>query len=166
MYCSACNGYTTLLPAAYLGGAGHDSSNDAYKSGPGVGTGVNKNFPNGGLAYFTPPAVTAGPAFPATGGIPPQSPGVKRNSLTGPGYRDVDATVSKNFGLGRIKGMGEGTAIEFRVDAFNLFNNLNFKPGGASNGGGISDNISAGNFGQDATALGSRTVTMQARFHF
>jgi hypothetical protein len=165
LYCSTC-GYTQLLPAAYKGGAGHDTSNDAFKSGPGVGNGVNTNFPNGGLAYFTPPVLTAGPAFPATGGAAPPLPGVARNSLTGPGYRDVDATVSKSFGFGRIKGMGEGTALEIRADAFNLFNNLNFKPGGASNGGGISDNIQSSNFGQDGTALGSRTVTLQARFHF
>ncbi len=165
VYCATC-GYSNLLPAAYLGGAGTDSSNDAFKSGPGVGSGTNKNFPNGGLAYFVPPAVTAGPDFPATGGVPPQAPGVRRNFLTGPGYRNVDATLTKSFGLGRIKGMGEGTALEVRADAFNVFNNLNFKPGGATNGGGIADNITAPNFGQDATALGSRTVTLQARFHF
>jgi hypothetical protein len=110
--------------------------------------------------------VTAGPEFPETGGVPPQAPGVKRNSLTGPGYRDVDASVSKSFGFGRIKGMGEGAGLEFRVDAFNLLNNLNFKPGGASTGGGIADNVDAANFGQAFAALGSRTVTMQARFHF
>jgi hypothetical protein len=165
LYCSTC-GYTQFLPAAYLGGAGHDTGNDAYKSGPGVGNGINDNFPNGGLAYFTPPVLTAGPAFPATGGTPPQSPGLQRNSLTGPGYKDVDATITKAFGFGRIKGMGEGAALEFRADFFNLFNNLNFKPGGASNGGGIADNIQAANFGQAFTALGSRTVTLQARFRF
>jgi hypothetical protein len=164
-YCSTC-GYSNFLPAAYVGGAGHDTSNDAYKSGPGVGDGTNRNFPNGGLAYFVPPAITPGPEFPATGGAPPQRPGIRRNFLTGPGYRDVDATVTKSFGLGRIKGLGEGTAVEVRADAFNLFNNLNFKPGGASNGGGINDNISAPNFGQATSALGSRTVTLQARFHF
>ena len=164
-YCSTC-GYSNFLPAAYLGGAGHETTNDAYKSGPGVGDGVNKNFPNGGLAYFVPPAIAPAPKFPATGGSPPQTPGIRRNFLTGPGYRDVDATVTKNFGLGRIKGMGEGTAIEIRADAFNLFNNLNFKPGGALNGGGINDNISLPNFGQATSALGSRTITLQARFHF
>jgi len=164
-YCSTC-GYSRFLPAAYLGGAGHDTSNDAFKSGPGVGSGVNSNFPNGGLAYFVPPAITPGPTFPDTGGAPPQRPGVARNFLTGPGYRDVDATVTKAFGLGRIRGMGEGTAIELRADAFNLFNNLNFKPGGASNGGGIADNITAPNFGQASSALGARTITLQARFHF
>lgn len=171
LYCSVC-GYSQLLPAAYLGGAGHDTSNDAYKSGPGVGNGINKNFPlaatapNAAEVYFTPPAYTPGPAFPATGGAIPQAPGVARNSLTGPGYRDLDATLTKSFGFPRIPGLGEHAQIEFRADAFNLFNNLNFKPGGASNGGGISDNIASPNFGQATTALGSRMVTLQARFSF
>jgi hypothetical protein len=96
--------------------------------------------------------------------MPPASPGVHRNSWTGPGYRDVDATVSKVFGMPYWK--REGAGIEIRADAFNLFNNLNFKPGGISNGGGINDNISLPNFGQATNALGSRTVTLQARFQF
>ena len=165
LYCSNCS-YTQVLPASSLGGFGKETSNDAYKSGPGVGDGLNKNFPNGGPAYFAAPALTKGPDFPATGGVPPAQPGVKRNSLTGPGYRDVDATVSKSFGLGRIRGLGEGTAIEVRADAFNLFNNLNFKPGGVSTGGSISDSVDDPTFGQAQAALGSRTVTLQARFHF
>ena len=162
LYCSTC-GYTQVLPAAYLGGGGQDHSNDAFKSGPGVGSGVNKNFPlaatsaNQAEAYFTPPALTAGPAFPATGGVVPQAPGIRRNSWTGPGYRDVDATVTKTFGIPKLH---EGSGIEIRADAFNLFNNLNFDPTQ------ISNNIQSPNFGQDQKALGSRTVTMQARFHF
>lgn len=61
LYCNNCGtGYSTLLPGKYLGGAGHDTSNDAFKSGPGVGNGVNKNFPLAGTqqnaeAYFAPP---------------------------------------------------------------------------------------------------------------
>ncbi|HUY94280.1 MAG TPA: hypothetical protein VMU71_03235 [Terracidiphilus sp.] len=162
LYCSTC-GYGQVLPAAYLGGAGHDTSNDAFKSGPGVGNGVNKNFPqaaaNGNAyAYFTPPALTPGPAFPATGGVTPPPPGIRRNSWTGPGYRDVDATVSKVFGVPYWK--REGAGIEVRADAFNLFNNLNFNPGS------IANSISSNNFGQAQSALGSRTVTLQARFQF
>ncbi len=166
LYCNNCfTSYTQLLPGKYLGGAGHDTSNDAYKSGPKVGNGVNKNFPqaaaNSGEAYFAPPIPSPiGPDFPATGAAIPQPPGVGRNSWTGPGYRDVDATVSKNFGFPHIKGLGENTALEVRADAFNLFNNLNFNPTS------ISNNIQATNFGQAQSALGSRTVTLQARFHF
>jgi len=89
--------------------------------------------------------------------VVPQAPGVRRNFLTGPGYRDVDATVSKLFGLPRLR---EGAGIEVRADAFNLFNNLNFNPSSVSN------NIQSPNFGQAGSALGSRTVTLQARFNF
>jgi hypothetical protein len=170
LYCTTC-GYSQLLPGAYLGGAHHSTSNDAYKSGPGVGDGVNKNFPlaatNTGTAYFTPPAYTPGPAFPDSGGAVPQRPGVSRNSFIGPGYKDVDATVSKTFGLPKLH---EGSGITIRADAFNLFNNLNFVPGGATtindNQGGIVNDISAVNFGQATKALGARTVTLQARFNF
>ncbi|HUA97489.1 MAG TPA: TonB-dependent receptor [Terracidiphilus sp.] len=165
LYCSTC-GYTQLLPAAYLGGAGHDTSNDAYKSGPGVGSGVNKNFPlaatapNAAEVYFAPPAYAPGPAFPATGGAPPQSPGVARNSWTGPGYRDVDASLIKSFGLPAMPVLGEDANFEFRADFYNLFNNLNFNPGS------ISTNIQAANFGQAQSALGARTISLEARFSF
>ena len=170
LYCSTC-GYSQLLPAAYLGGAHHNTSNDAYKSGPNVGNGINENFPlaatNTGTAYFAVPSYTPGPAFPATGGAAPQRPGVGRNSIVGPGYRDVDATVSKTFGLPKLH---EGAGITIRGDAFNLFNNLNFVPGGAvrinDNSGGINNDISLPNFGQATSALGARTMTLQARFNF
>ncbi|MGH9606208.1 MAG: carboxypeptidase regulatory-like domain-containing protein [Terracidiphilus sp.] len=165
LYCSTC-GYGQLLPGAYLGGAGHDTANDAYKSGPGVGGGTNKNFPLaatspiGAETYFAPPTYTPGPAFPATGGSLPQRPGVARNWMTGPGYRDVDATLSKSFGLPRIPGLGENAKFQIRADAFNVFNNLNFAPGS------ISNNIQATNFGQAQSALGGREVTLQANFSF
>jgi hypothetical protein len=163
LYCSGgCSTtYTQLYPGNYLGGARHDTSNDAYKSGPGVPSSpVNKNFPKGALAYFTVPSFTLGPAFPATGAAVPQSPGVGRNSWTGPGYRDVDATVSKSFGFPRIPGVGENARLEVRADAYNVLNNLNFNPTS------ISNNIQSANFGQATAALGSRTVTLQARFQF
>jgi hypothetical protein len=165
------SGYGSLRPAAYKGGAGRDQSNDAFKSGPNVTGGFNKNYPLGALAYFTVPTYT--PVLnplPATYG-PPQAPGVARNSLTGPGYRDVDATITKAFGIPKLPVLGENARIEVRVDAFNLFNNLNL------NGQSISNNISSGvdtngnpvsnpTFGQAGSALGSRTLDIQARFSF
>ena len=172
LYCSVCNTYNQLLPGAYLGGAGQSTSNNAFKSGPGVGNGANQNFPqassaaNGAEVYFAPPTYTPGPAFPATGGAIPQAPGVVRNSLNGPGYKDLDGTLSKAFGLPRIRGLGENAKLEIRVDAFNFFNNLNFKPGGQSQGGSIVDNIANPNFGQAQSALGARTVDLVARFSF
>lgn len=160
LYCSDC-GYSSLLPGAYLGGAGSNTSNAAFKSGPGVGTGVNSNFPLAatatGTAYFAPPAYTLGPAFPATGGAPPQNPGIGRNSLPGPHYKDVDATITKTFGLPRLR---EGAGLTVRADAFNVFNDLNFNPAD------ISNNITNTNFGQDTGALGGRTLTLQVGFSF
>jgi hypothetical protein len=161
LYCSTC-GYSSLLPAAYLGGAGHNTSNSAFKSGPGVGSGINSNFPNAAksgnaFAYFTPPSFTLGPAFPATGAAIPQPPGIGRNSMRGPRYKDVDATITKTFGLPKLR---EGAGLQFRADAFNLFNFLNFNPGS------ISNNITAPNFGQAQAALGGRIVTLQASFNF
>jgi hypothetical protein len=153
LYCGQC-GYSTLLPAAYLGGAGSSTSNDQFKTG--------SNYPanplNGGK-YFSTPTYTA---YSDTnfGNALPQGPGVSRNALTGPGYRDVDLTVAKAFGLPTIPGLGENAKFEFRMDIYNLFNNLNFNPTS------ISNNIANSNFGADTAALAGRTITLTARFSF
>jgi hypothetical protein len=158
LYCSLC-GYTQLLPGAYLGGAGSSASNDQFKTGANF---PNAHVPNGpdGLAYFSAPTFTVAAAYPATGAPVPQSPGVRRNSLTGPGYRDFDATLAKSFGMPNIPGIGEGAKLEFRIDVFNLFNFLNFNPTS------ISNNVANSNFGVAQTALAARTVSMQLRFSF
>ncbi len=159
LYCGACN-YTQLLPTAYLGGAGSSTSNDQFKTG--------SNYPNGGAAYFSAPTPCSptqttncftayngsnfGTALPLTG--------IRRNSLNGPGYRDVDMTLAKAFGLPNIPVLGENAKFEFRIDAYNLFNNLNFDPTR------IVNDINAPGFGRDTSALGARTVTMSARFSF
>lgn len=150
LYCGTC-GYTTLQPSAYLGGAGTSTSNDQFKTG--------SNYPNGGAAYFSTPAYTAfsGSTF---GNALPQAPGVERNSLNGPGYRDVDMTITKAFGFPSNRVLGEGARLELRLDAFNVFNNLNFNPLD------ISNNIANANFGADTAALAGRVVTVGARFSF
>ncbi|HEY4766901.1 MAG TPA: TonB-dependent receptor [Candidatus Sulfotelmatobacter sp.] len=150
LYCGACN-YTTLQPSAYLGGAGTSTSNNQFKTG--------SNYPNGGLAYFAIPAYTAysGSNF---GSALPQAPGVERNSLNGPGYKDVDLTLAKGFGFPSNKVLGERARLELRLDAYNIFNNLNFNPTS------ISNNIASANFGQDTAALAGRVVTLGARFSF
>jgi hypothetical protein len=165
--------YTSLRPN-YLGGAGHNTSNDAFKSGPGVGGGQNLNFPNiqsnvvqtatsYSNTYFSVPdytAALAGSTFPGNApGLPPP-PGIARNSFDGPGYRDVDLTLAKAFGLPRFPVLRENAKIDIRAQAFNLFNLLNFNPTS------ISSNITAADFGQARSALGSRTVTLEARFSF
>jgi Carboxypeptidase regulatory-like domain/TonB dependent receptor len=175
LYCNGC-GYGNLRPD-YLGGAGHSTSNNAYKSGPGVGSGVNQNFPNqvnatppvggatfySGSPYFAVPnygQAISGPAFPGVAAGLPPPPGIARNSFTGPGYRDVDATLGKAFGLPNVPVLGENAKFEIRADFFNFFNNLNFNPTS------ISNNIPLSNFGQAQSALGARTISFQGRFSF
>jgi len=148
-YCAQC-GYGSLFPAAYLGGAGTSTSNDAFK------TVANSNFPNGGPTYFSPS--TGYSAFFGTT-LPP-SPGVHRNSLNLPGYKDVDLTLAKAFGLPKAPVLGENAKLEFRIDAYNLFNNLNLDPNRMSNNIGNSD------FGTIAAGLASRVVTLGVRFSF
>jgi Carboxypeptidase regulatory-like domain len=153
LYCGTC-GYTQLLPAAFLGGAGSSSSNDAFK------TASSSNFPRGGAAYFTTPTYTpfSGTSF---GPALPQSPGVQRNSLNQPGYKDVDLTLTKAFGLPNMPVLGENAKFELRIDAYNVFNNLNFNPNNE-----ISNNIDSANFGTIAGALSGRVITLGARFSF
>ena len=152
LYCGQC-GYTSLFPAAYLGGAGGSTSTDAFE------TVANSNFPNGGPTYFSTPAYTA---FGGTdsGSALPQSPGVHRNSFNMPIYKDLDVTLVKAFGLPKARIIGEGARLELRVDAYNVLNNLNLNPNQ------ISNNINSTNFGTITGALAARVVTLGARFSF
>jgi hypothetical protein len=154
-YCSSC-GYGSLLPTAYLGGAGGSTSNDAFK------TVANSNFPKGGTAYFSPqPTIPGAPPYPAfLGTTLPPPPGVHRNSLNLPGYKGVDMTLAKGFGLPKVRVLGENARIELRMDVYNLFNNLNLNPNS------ISNNVQNSNFGTITNALAARVVTLGARFSF
>src|SRR6266404_1362443 len=148
-YCSSC-GYGSLLPAANLGGGGGSTSNDAFK------TVANSNFPNGGPAYFSPT-----PPYPAFFGTTlPPPPGVHRNSLNLPGYRDLDLTLAKGFGLPKVPVLGENARIELRMDTYSLFHNLNLTPEA------ISNHTQTSNFGTITNALAARVVTLGARFSF
>ena len=126
-----------------------------------------------GAAFFTPPTVVPGTLFTClfpnpdptvcpSGQQPfgplPTAPGIQRNSYRGPGYFDVDATLSKSFGLPSNKILGEGAKLEFRMNFYNLFNKLNlWNP---------QPDILSGHLGEAQSALGSRVIEMQARFNF
>jgi len=155
LYCGTC-GYTSIFPI-YLGGAGTSTSNDQFKTG--------SNYTKGSLAYFANPRYTA---FSGTssGTALPQL-GLQRNSFNGPGYKDVDLTLTKAFGLPTMPVLGESARVEFRLDAYNVFNNLNFDPASISNN--IGDPVAGTNnasFGQAQAALAGRVVTLGARFSF
>jgi hypothetical protein len=159
--------YGNLRPVGVASGYGLSTDNKTFEQT------VNPNYGGNGSAFFAAPTYVPGPAFPATAPAPP--PGIIRNVLNGPGYRDLDASLSKGFGLPRIRGLGENARFEVRADVYNLFNNTNINVasidsvlGSVAPNGTVSPNSDfgvAGGNGQQA-ALGSRTIQLQARFSF
>ncbi len=177
LYCSQC-GYFNLRPY-YLGGGGNDHSNTAFETGSNF-TGITANevkqtaTVNGNAGttvayankFFAVPnfasamQAASGTGFPNPNATLPPRPGLNRNAFTGPGYRNIDASLSKAFGLPNTRLLGESAKLEVRVDTFNLFNIKNLDPGQVRN------NVNQSNFGQDTNVLGSRTVSFQGRFSF
>lgn len=143
------SGYGTLRPAAYSGGQVQDYSNSAFMR-------PNGDFPNGALAYFTVPT------YPALG-IPPP-PGVGRNTLRGPRYFGLDATLGKAFGLPNSRVFGEHARLNLEMNAYNVFNKTNLT--------GLNTTISTDGktsnplFGEAQSAFSGRIVELQARFSF
>jgi Carboxypeptidase regulatory-like domain/TonB dependent receptor len=157
---SSAGGAGGILPSAYLGGFVPNFRSSASN-------------PNGGKAFFTAPTVTGGPLFACVvataitaqcpkGQVPlgpiPTPPGIGRNSFRGPGYFDIDASLSKSFGLPRMRVLGEGAKLEFRANFYNLFNKLNLT--------NLQTDITSTHFGEAQNALGARVIEMQARFSF
>ena len=155
--------YTQLRPAAIAPGAGRNTSNRTYQQA------INPNFNGNGTAFFTPPTFVAGPAFPAT--APAPQIGIERNSLSSPGYNDLDGSLTKAFALPTLPVIGENAKFEIRADAYNFFNRTNINAADIDTSlGSVNPNGSIGSvnsdFGVAGTALGSRTVQLQARFSF
>ncbi len=172
LYCSTC-GYGQIRPAGYKGGAGKSTSNSAFQAF----SGVNPNYGGNGTTYFQGPTYTPPAPFPAI--APAPEAGIQRNTLFGPHYNDVDASLTKNFGLPTMKVLGDKAGISIRADFFNLFNQTNINGGSqqGGGGGGIDNVLGTVNpngtinsvntdFGVANSSLGSRTVEIQARFNF
>jgi hypothetical protein len=147
----------TARPGAYLGGAGTNYTTSAFQKAGG-------NFPKGSLAYFTPPSAASITV-----------PGIGRNSFRGPRYTGVDMQFGKRFTLPKLPLLGEDAGLEFRVNAFNVFNKVNAAPfgfnsdstriGSADPVGGVAPSANS-RFGQATGALGGRVLEMTARFSF
>ncbi|HLV87943.1 MAG TPA: TonB-dependent receptor [Candidatus Sulfotelmatobacter sp.] len=157
------SGYGQLRPAGTVSGFGTSTSNSAYQQN------TNPNFGGDGTKFFLPPTFVAGPTFPAL--APEPSPGIHRNTLSGPGYNDLDLTLAKGFGLPKNKVLGEGARLEVRADIYNLFNKTNINVSsidallGAVDPTGTVTSVNP-DFGVAGSALGSRTIQLQARFSF
>jgi hypothetical protein len=134
-------------PVAYFGGAGTDSSDDAFITG--------SNFAGGGTRYFSTLGATG------QGSAAGLLPGVGRNSFRGPHYFNVDMSAAKRFGLGRA--LGESTFLEVRANFFNVFNLLNLQNFGFAT---ASTNITDPNFGRAERGLAGRVIEFQGRLSF
>ncbi len=165
LYCSVC-GYYNLRPY-YLGGGGSNHSNKAFETGSNYTSILSTQSTqtatvNGSagttVAYsntlFSVPnfasamQAASGTGFPNPNQSLPPRPGLDRNAFTGPGYRDIDASLTKAFGLPNNRLLGEDAKLEIRADVFNLFNLLNLNPSSVNN------NVNQGNFGAGHLASG------------
>jgi len=135
-------GLCPVRPVSYRGGAGNDTSNNAFITG--------SNFPGGGAAFFS----TAAP-------VGFQLPGIGRNSFRGPRYFDIDMAVSKKFGLSSL--LGEGRFFEIKANFFNVFNLLNLQP---FNFNSPSTQVQNALFGRAERGLAGRVIEIQGRFQF
>jgi hypothetical protein len=84
--------------------------------------------------------------------------GVRGNQLRGPGFYDIDASLHKQFST------GEQTKLEFRVEAMNLFNHVEFNNPSNTN---FTQTL-PGQFGvitSDRLGVG-RVMQMAAKYYF
>jgi hypothetical protein len=78
----------------------------------------------------------------------------RRRFFSGPGMENLDATVSREFHL-------RENSLEFRAEAFNVFNHAQFF-GPAT----VEGNISSGTFGQAVSAMPPRLMQIAMRVRF
>jgi hypothetical protein len=155
---SSDSGQSALLPGAYNGGYHANYRSNAPVSAGGLFTAPTLVPGTLFTCLFPSPPVAQCPTGQQGFGPVPAIPGVRRNAFYGPGYFDVDATLSKSFGFPRMPVLGEDTRIEFRANFYNLFNKLNLW--------NIQSDVLNSHFGEAQDVLGSRTIELQARFSF
>jgi hypothetical protein len=102
-------------------------------------------------AFVTPPAGTFG--------------NTPRGAFEGPDLRTVDLSLTKSARWDRL---GDGSRVEFRIEAFNLFNRANFAPPNLSVFAGAADvEPPLPNFGRiRSTVTSSRQIQVGMRVVF
>lgn len=151
-------GSGNLLPAKYLGGFNSNFRSPATVNAASLFTPPSAGGSTLFTCLFPNPPVAQCPAGQQGFGPLPTLPGITRNSFTGPGYFNVDATLSKAFGLPSMKFLGENARLEIRGNFYNLFNKLNLA--------NLQTDIMNSHFGEAQNGLGARVIEMQARFSF
>ncbi len=103
--------------------------------------------PRGGAPVFDATQLTL-PALGTMGNA-------RRRFFSGPGIENLDATLSRDSSC------RESRALEFRAEAFNVFNHAQFFGAAAVEG-----NISSANFGQAVSAMPPRLMQLALRYRF
>jgi hypothetical protein len=80
------------------------------------------------------------------------------DAITGPGRQNWDVSLLKNFAF------SERAKLEFRVEAFNIWNHPQFE--GNSNTGGLGKSFGSGNFGQITAAFDPRELQLGLKLVF
>lgn len=106
---------------------------------------VNSNWTP--QSYFNPAAVSVPTDVSQPFG------NAKRNSVRGPGFWQADVGLHKNFRL-----WNEFSKLEFRAEAFNLFNKTNF--------GQPNSNITSNTFGTITSAFPARELQFAVKLYF
>ena len=105
-------------------------------------------------AWFNPSSFTA--PVCATG--PDCYGNLGFDALRGPGRDNWNISVLKTFAF------TERLHMEFRADAFNIWNHTQFK--GDANNGGISQNVNSSNFGAVTAAFDPRELQLALKLMF
>ncbi|HEX7086054.1 MAG TPA: TonB-dependent receptor [Vicinamibacterales bacterium] len=104
-----------------------------------------------------------GPWFDTSAFVQPE--GVRlgntgRNAFRGPGQWRLDLSVFRGFNLGGTR------QLEFRAEAFNLTNSIQYGDGAGNQTGFSSTDVNNPNFGRIFVASGERTIRLGLRFSF
>jgi hypothetical protein len=114
----------------------------------------NQNAPQTAEQWFNTSCFQTNPPITGDGSTGlPNAPGTAgRGVIDGPGTVRFDFTLTKNVRL------RESLGLQFRVEAFNVFNHTNFRV--------LSTNVTAAGFGQVTTVRDPRTMQLGAKIQF
>jgi hypothetical protein len=114
----------------------------------------NQNAPHTAERWFNASCFQTNPPVTGNGSTGlPNSPGTAgRGIIDGPPTTRFDFTFTRNVRL------RESLGLQFRVEAFNVFNHTNFR--------NLSTNVTAAGFGQVTTVRDPRTMQLGAKIQF
>jgi Carboxypeptidase regulatory-like domain len=95
------------------------------------------------LQWFNTGSFTTAQGHFGSGGV---------GNILGPGFEKVDLGLMKNFRF------SEGTSLQMRAEAFNVFNHTNFD--------GIDNGLTDGTFGQATSTHEARVMQFSGKFYF